>query len=73
MYVYVYVYMQVMNEKEGVPITAIREIKFLKMCDHKNVVRLKEVIASKKELRENPTTKKVSGCCVEICMLSVCV
>ncbi|KAK3249619.1 hypothetical protein CYMTET_40962 [Cymbomonas tetramitiformis] len=35
------------NEKEGFPITAIREIKILKSLSHKNVVRLKECVTSK--------------------------
>ena len=32
------------NEKEGFPITAIREIKILKILNHKNIVKLKEVV-----------------------------
>ena len=35
------------NEKEGFPITAIREIKILKSLDHKNVITLKEIVTSK--------------------------
>jgi len=35
------------NEKEGFPITAIREIKILKELDHDNVVKLKEIVTSK--------------------------
>jgi len=35
------------NEKEGFPITAIREIKLLRDMDHENVVKLKEVVCSK--------------------------
>lgn len=35
------------HEKEGFPITAIREIKLLRDMDHENVVKLKEVVASK--------------------------
>jgi len=35
------------NEKEGFPITAIREIKLLRDMDHENVVKLKEVVTSK--------------------------
>lgn len=38
------------NEKEGFPITAIREIKILKNLDHKNVIRLKEIVTSKVRL-----------------------
>lgn len=35
------------NEKEGFPITAIREIKILKELHHKNVIQLKEIVTSK--------------------------
>ncbi|CAB4283811.1 unnamed protein product [Prunus armeniaca] len=34
------------NEKEGFPITAIREIKILKKLHHENVVKLKEIVTS---------------------------
>lgn len=34
------------NEKEGFPITAIREIKLLKRLNHENVIRLKEIVRS---------------------------
>ena len=34
------------NEKEGFPITAVREIKLLKLLDHPNVIRLKEIVRS---------------------------
>eukprot|EP00884_Botryococcus_braunii_P017440 jgi/Botrbrau1/437/Bobra.110_2s0087.2 len=34
------------NEKEGFPITAVREIKLLKMLDHENVIRLREIVRS---------------------------
>eukprot|EP01086_Lenisia_limosa_P004554 TRINITY_DN20026_c0_g1_i1.p1 TRINITY_DN20026_c0_g1~~TRINITY_DN20026_c0_g1_i1.p1 ORF type:complete len:323 (+),score=37.54 TRINITY_DN20026_c0_g1_i1:299-1267(+) len=37
------------NEKEGFPITAIREIKILKMLKHPNIVCLKEIVTSKHE------------------------
>lgn len=37
------------NEKEGFPITAIREIKLLKMLDHDNVITLKEIVRSQGE------------------------
>lgn len=31
------------NEKDGFPITALREIKLLKLLDHPNVLRLEEM------------------------------
>ena len=34
------------NEKEGFPITAIREIKLLKRLENENVIRLKEIVRS---------------------------
>ena len=34
------------NEKEGFPITAIREIKLLKSLNHENVIRLREIVRS---------------------------
>ncbi|XP_073044626.1 cyclin-dependent kinase C-1-like isoform X2 [Primulina eburnea] len=34
------------NEKEGFPITAIREIKILKKLEHDNVIKLKEIVTS---------------------------
>eukprot|EP01119_Soliformovum_irregulare_P000618 TRINITY_DN1043_c0_g1_i1.p1 TRINITY_DN1043_c0_g1~~TRINITY_DN1043_c0_g1_i1.p1 ORF type:complete len:533 (+),score=113.24 TRINITY_DN1043_c0_g1_i1:905-2503(+) len=37
------------NEKDGFPITAIREIKILKQLVHENVVQLKEIVTSKEE------------------------
>jgi serine/threonine protein kinase len=34
------------NEKEGFPITAIREIKILKQLHHPNIINLREIVAS---------------------------
>lgn len=36
------------NEKEGFPITAVREIKILRQLSHKNIVKLKEIVTDKK-------------------------
>lgn len=36
---------------EGFPITAIREIKLLKMLDHPNIIKLKEIVVSKPSLK----------------------
>ncbi|CAD8108880.1 unnamed protein product [Paramecium sonneborni] len=38
---------------EGFPITAIREIKLLKIMNHKNILRLREIIVSKASFRNN--------------------
>ena len=38
------------NEKEGFPITAIREIKILKSLTHNNVVKMKEIVVSRVRL-----------------------
>ncbi|VDK58077.1 unnamed protein product [Anisakis simplex] len=35
------------NEKEGFPITAVREIKILRQLNHKNVVRLVDIVTDK--------------------------
>lgn len=40
-------------KKKGFPITAIREIKLLKMMNHKNVIRLREILISKASHRNN--------------------
>ena len=36
------------NEKEGFPITAVREIKILRQLCHKNIVKLQEIVTDKK-------------------------
>ncbi|KAG6555828.1 hypothetical protein Mapa_002469 [Marchantia paleacea] len=41
------------NEKEGFPITAIREIKILKKLKHANVIKLKEIVTSRGDKMEN--------------------
>lgn len=40
------------NEKEGFPITAIREIKILMQLNHKNIVNLQEIVTDKKDVME---------------------
>ncbi|CAH1788746.1 unnamed protein product [Owenia fusiformis] len=37
------------NEKEGFPITAVREIKILRQLNHTNIVNLKEIVTDKQE------------------------
>lgn len=40
------------NEKEGFPITAVREIKILRQLDHANIVNLMEVVTDKQEAKD---------------------
>ncbi|KAJ3693691.1 hypothetical protein LUZ60_009171 [Juncus effusus] len=53
------------NEKEGVPITAIREIKILSKLQHENVIHLKEIVTSpgpeKDEKGKQVAAKKFKG------------
>lgn len=35
------------NEKEGFPITAIREIKILRQLNHKSIINMKEIVTDK--------------------------
>ncbi len=49
------------NEKEGFPITAIREIKILGQLCHDNIVNLKEIITDKPNAAD---FKKDKGVCV---------
>ena len=37
------------NEKEGFPITAIRDIKILKALNHPNIINFLEVVTSEKK------------------------
>ena len=37
------------NEKEGFPITAVREIKILRQLNHRNIVNLKEIVTDKQD------------------------
>ena len=36
--------MRLENEKEGFPITAVREIKILRQLDHPNIVKLLDIV-----------------------------
>lgn len=35
------------KEKEGFPITAVREVKILRQLSHENIVNLKEIVTDK--------------------------
>ena len=37
------------NEREGFPITAVREIKILRQLDHPNIVNLMEIVTDKQK------------------------
>nr|XP_018914183.1 PREDICTED: cyclin-dependent kinase 12-like [Bemisia tabaci] len=37
------------NEKEGFPITAVREIKILRQLNHRNIVNLREIVTDKQD------------------------
>jgi cyclin-dependent kinase 12/13 len=50
------------NEREGFPITAIREIKILKKLHHENVIKLKEIVTSPgRDDQANPDGNKYKG------------
>lgn len=52
------------NEREGFPITAIREIKILKKLHHENVIDLKEIVTSpgrEKDEQGRPDGNKYKG------------
>lgn len=40
------------HEKEGFPITAVREIKILRQLNHKNIVNLREIVTDKQSALE---------------------
>lgn len=35
------------QEKDGLPISGLREIQILKTCNHENIVKLNEVVVGK--------------------------
>nr|KYP73202.1 Cyclin-dependent kinase C-2 [Cajanus cajan] len=52
------------NEREGFPITAIREIKILKKLHHENVIKLKEIVTSdgpEKDEQGRPGKSSIHG------------
>ena len=40
------------NEKEGFPITAVREIKILRQLNHPNIVNLMEIVTDKQKAED---------------------
>jgi hypothetical protein len=48
-------FLRIENEGDGLPITAIREIKLLKHMDHPNVIKLLDMVTSKSNLDFNKT------------------
>lgn len=42
------------NEKEGFPITALREVKLLKLLSHPNILRLEEMVVERQPGKNLP-------------------
>ena len=66
------------NEKEGFPITAIREIKLLKSLNHENVICLREIVRSqgltcstKATAQQQPTLCSTDSYCTVQCTVSM--
>lgn len=59
------------NEKEGFPITAIREIKILRQLKHRSVVNMKEIVTDKQDALDFKKDKGKGGkkktCCFLLC------
>ena len=49
------------NEKEGFPITAVREIKILRQLCHENIINLKEIVTDKTNALDFKKDKKDKG------------
>ena len=49
------------NEKEGFPITAVREIKILRQLNHPNIVNLMEIVTDKHEASDFRKDKGKQG------------
>lgn len=50
------------NEKEGFPITAVREIKILRQLQHPNIVNLREIVTDKQDALDFRKDKGVLAC-----------
>lgn len=53
------------NEKEGFPITAIREIKILRQLKHRSVVNMKEIVTDKQDALDFKKDKGNRRCTCE--------
>lgn len=57
------------NEKEGFPITAIREIKILRQLIHRSVVNMKEIVTDKQDAldfkKDKGTGKQLHFCRID--------
>lgn len=51
------------NEKEGFPITAIREIKILRQLTHQSIINMKEIVTDKEDALD---FKKDKGMCANL-------
>lgn len=50
------------NEKEGFPITAVREIKILRQLNHASIVKLKEIVTDKQDALDFKKDKGMYVC-----------
>lgn len=57
------------NEKEGFPITAVREIKILRQLQHPNIVNLREIVTDKQDALD---FRKDKGNELALSLLSKC-
>ena len=55
------------HEKEGFPITAVREIKILRQLNHVNVVNLIEIVTNKKDALD---FKQEKGTGIVVCKVA---
>lgn len=60
--------MRLDNEKEGFPITAIREIKILRQLIHRSVVNMKEIVTDKEDALDFKKDKGIVSCRVTACL-----